>query len=60
VKNFLFILVIIWFIFGASAANDRGFFDSGADRTCTFVGSGLLTIIAGPLHYVGVDPKASC
>jgi len=60
VKNFLFILVIIWFIFGASAANDRGFFASGADRNCTFVGTGLLTIIAGPLHYVGVDPKASC
>jgi hypothetical protein len=60
VKNFLFILVIIWFIFGASAANDRGFFDSGANRDCTFVGSGLLTIIAGPLSYAGIHPKASC
>ena len=28
-KNFLFILVIIWFVVGASAANDRGFFDPG-------------------------------
>ena len=59
-KNFLFILVIIWFIFGASAANDRGFFDSSANRDCTFVGSGLLTIIAGPLSYAGIHPKASC
>jgi hypothetical protein len=60
VKNFLFILVIIWFILGASAANDRGFFDTGAKRDCTFVGSGLLTIIAGPLYYVGVEPDAAC
>ena len=59
-KNFLFLLMIIWFIFGASAANDRGFFDAGANRDCTFVGTGLLTIIAGPLYYAGVEPKAAC
>ena len=59
-KNFLFILVIIWFILGASAANDRGYFDSGADRSCSFIGSALLTVVAGPLTYVGVHPRAYC
>ena len=59
-KSFLFILVIIWFILGASAANDRGYFRSDHDRSCSFVGSGLLTVVAGGLNYVGVHPKAVC
>ena len=32
VKSFPFILVIVWFILGASAANDRGYFDQQAPR----------------------------
>ena len=34
-RNVLFILVIVWFVLGVSVANDRGFFDTNADRTCT-------------------------
>ena len=59
-KSFLFIMVIIWFIFGASAANDRGYFDSHAPRSCSFVGSAALTVVAGPLGYLHVHPKADC
>ena len=59
-KSFLFILVIIWFILGASAANDRGYFDSARDRNCTFVGTALLTVVAGPLNFAGLNPKAAC
>jgi hypothetical protein len=60
VRNLFFILVIVWFVLGVSVANDRGYFDSNADRTCTFVGSGLLTVVAGPINYLGVHPKAAC
>jgi len=60
VKSFLFILVIIWFILGASAANDRGYFDAGAKRDCGFVGSALLTVVAGPLNFTGLHPRAYC
>jgi len=60
VKSFLFILVIIWFILGASSANDRGYFDTGRNHDCTFIGSALLTVVAGPLNYAGMDPKANC
>lgn len=59
-KNFLFILVIIWFILGASSANDRGYFKTGANHDCTFIGSALLTVVAGPLNYAGLHPKAAC
>jgi hypothetical protein len=60
VKSFLFILVIIWFVLGASVANDRGYFDTSHDRDCTFIGSALLTVVAGPINYAGVNPKAAC
>jgi hypothetical protein len=59
-KSFLFILVIIWFTLGASAANDRGYFDTSRSRTCSFVGTGLLTVVAGPLNYAGIHPTAAC
>ena len=59
-KSFLFILVIIWFILGASAANDRGYFDSGHNHDCSFIGSAMLTVVAGPLNFAGMHPKAYC
>jgi len=52
--------VLIWFIIGLSAANDRGFFHSGYPRSCATVGSAALTVVAGPVNYLGVDPQAYC
>ena len=59
-KNVVFLLMIIWFVLGASAANERGFFDPNKPRSCSFIGSASLTVIAGPLGYAGVHPKANC
>jgi hypothetical protein len=59
-KTFLMILVIIWFVVGASAAHERGYFDAHSPRTCKFVGSAALTVVAGPLNYIGVHPHAYC
>lgn len=59
-KNILFILVVVWFVLGCSVANDRGYFDANADRDCTFIGSALLTVVVGPVNYLGVHPQASC
>ena len=59
-KTFLMIMVIAWFILGASAANDRGYFSAGYPRTCTTVGTASLTVIAGGINYIGVHPKAAC
>jgi hypothetical protein len=60
VKPLLFILIIVWFILGASAANDRGYFDSNTHRDCDFVGSALLTVVAGPINFADVHPRAYC
>ena len=59
-KTFLMIMVVVWFILGASVAHDRGYFSGSRPRTCSFVGSGLLTVVAGPINYVGVHPQAVC
>jgi hypothetical protein len=60
VKSILFILLITWLILGASSANDRGYFNAGANRDCEFIGSALLTVVAGPLNFAGLHPKAYC
>lgn len=49
---------IIWLIIGVFAAAQRGYFSGDAD--CNTVGSTLVTILAGPLNYVGVDPEIDC
>lgn len=59
-KTFIMLMVIVWCVFGISAAHDRGYFDTSAPRTCQFVGSAALTVIAGPLAYAGLHPHAYC
>lgn len=59
-KTFLMIVVVIWFVFGAAAADDRGYFDSGYPRDCSHVGTAALTVVAGPLSYAGLHPHAFC
>jgi len=52
-------LVIIWLVIGVAAAAQRHYFD-GSDATCAKLGTIAATVIAGPLNYVGVNPKVKC
>lgn len=52
-------LVVIWLIIGALAAYQRGYF-SRAETNCAGIGTTIVTIVAGPLNYVGVNPKIGC
>jgi hypothetical protein len=53
------IIVAIWLIIGAIAAGQRGYFGGNTD-SCAKVGTVLVTIVAGPLNYLGVNPKVQC
>jgi len=53
------VLLIVWLIVGAIAAGQRHYY-SGSSESCVKVGTTVLTIAAGPLNYVGVNPKTSC
>lgn len=52
-------LVVIWLIIGLIAAFQRGYFKS-ADTNCAGVSTTIVTIVAGPLNYAGVNPKVDC
>ncbi|MGH3679977.1 MAG: hypothetical protein ACRDT2_06955 [Natronosporangium sp.] len=53
------VVVIIWLVIGAVAAAQRGYY-SNSDQDCGSVGSTLVTILVGPLNYVGVNPEVEC
>jgi len=53
------VVVIVWLIIGVLAAGQRHYF-SGSDASCAKAGTIAVTIIAGPLNYVGVNPKVKC
>ena len=53
------VLVVIWLIIGAIAAGQRGYFD-GSTENCAEAGTIIVTVIAGPLNYIGVNPKIVC
>ncbi|MFL6090756.1 MAG: hypothetical protein ACJ71Z_11505 [Aeromicrobium sp.] len=52
-------LVIIWLVIGAFAAYQRGYFSTGNDN-CSDVGTIVVTVAAGPLNYIGANPKITC
>jgi hypothetical protein len=53
------IIVVVWLIIGVVAAAQRGYFSSSQDN-CAKAGTTAVTIIAGPLNYIGVNPKVNC
>ena len=59
-KSVVGILVIVWLVIGLIAAFQRGYFGDDRDVSCKTGGDTVLTIVAGPLNYVGVNPKVNC
>jgi hypothetical protein len=53
------VLVVIWLLIGAIAAGQRGYY-SNDDTNCAEAGTILVTIVAGPLNYIGANPKVDC
>lgn len=53
-------LIVVWLVIGVIAAAQRGYFGDNRDVNCRTVGDTLLTVVAGPLNYLGVNPKVTC
>jgi hypothetical protein len=53
------LIIIIWLVIGAIAAGQRHYF-SGTNASCVKVSTVAVTVLAGPLNYIGVNPKISC
>ncbi len=54
------IIVVVWLVIGVLAAFQRGYFSDHRDVSCKKVSDTALTVVAGPLNYVGVNPKVKC
>ena len=52
-------LLIVWLVIGAIAGAQRHYY-SGNIASCTKASTIVVTILAGPLNYIGVNPKISC
>ena len=53
------IVLIIWLVIGVIAATQRDYFND-SDKNCNQVGDTVLTVVAGPLNYIGVNPQVDC
>jgi len=53
------VLILIWLLIGAAAAGQRHYYTtSSAD--CAGVGTIAVTILFGPVNYLGGNPKLTC
>jgi hypothetical protein len=59
-KGLIGLIVVIWLVIGVLAAFQRGYFSDNRDVSCKTTSDTALTIIAGPLNYLGVNPKVQC
>jgi hypothetical protein len=53
------VLLVIWLALGAVAAAQRDYF-TNTDAGCAKLSSTALTIVSGPLNYIGINPKIKC
>ena len=53
------LLLLVWLVIGAIAAGQRHYYDSSTTN-CAKASTIIVTILAGPLNYAGVNPKVTC
>ncbi|HEV2371101.1 MAG TPA: hypothetical protein VGS19_02935 [Streptosporangiaceae bacterium] len=53
------LVLVIWLIIGAFAAGQRHDY-TRPPKNCNQVATAAVTVLAGPLNYIGVDPKIAC
>jgi hypothetical protein len=53
------VVALVWLLIGLIAAGQRGYFKS-SDENCAKASTTVVAIIAGPLNYVGANPKIKC
>jgi DNA-binding transcriptional regulator of glucitol operon len=53
------LVLIVWLVIGAIAGGQRHYYNSGSTN-CAKAGTITVTVLAGPLNYIGVNPKITC
>ncbi|HEU5025494.1 MAG TPA: hypothetical protein VFV01_11300 [Spirillospora sp.] len=52
-------MVVVWLIIGALAAGQRHYY-AKFDGSCADFATIGITLVSGPLNYIGLNPTASC
>jgi hypothetical protein len=53
------LILVLWLIIGIIAAGQRDYFTHEVEN-CSRALTIAVTIVAGPLNYVGLNPKINC
>ena len=53
------VVLFVWLLIGALAAWQRDYY-AASSATCDGVGTILVTIVFGPVNYLGGNPKLTC
>jgi len=59
-RTLVTVVVVVWLVIGALAAFQRDYFTGDKATDCADVGTIALTVVAGPLNYMGANPKVDC
>lgn len=59
-RGLIGIVIVAWLVIGVFAAFQRGYFGDDRDVSCKTSGDTVLTVVAGPLNYMGANPKVDC
>jgi hypothetical protein len=57
--RFLSVLLVVWLAIGVLAGAQRRYY-TAAHENCAGASTIAVTVMAGPLNYVGLNPKLSC
>ena len=60
VGRLIAVIVVVWLIIGLIAAAQRHYLSRSKKPTCAHVSTTVITVIAGPLNYLGANPKVNC
>lgn len=52
------VVLVIWLIIGVIAGAQRSYYNGSV--SCAKAATVFVTILAGPLNYIGVNPKVDC
>lgn len=54
------LIILIWLVLGGVAAYERGYFQDSGDASCAKAGTVIVTVLVGPLNWMGVNPTIDC
>jgi hypothetical protein len=58
-RSVIVAIIVAWLVIGFIAAGQRHYF-TNSKPTCATTGTTVVTVIAGPLNYLGANPKIKC